>query len=224
VVALARVARQRPLDEGAPLHLRWQLHRCSLQDGSADIMVLHEHATGRARMLRPRKAHHEGHVVHLGGRWIPALAHIVPIADGMAVVCGEYQQRVVQPPQDTKALHKVAEPAVAHGDFAIVVGAGTAQERFVELQGVLISRLDLLLPLLFQVHASIVGGHQPRLMGVERLHGQKEALGILILLQPEGRRLEHLRREIVLLFGAIVDVHDALLDKLYGLLVLQLAG
>ena len=142
----------------------------------------------------------------------------------MAVVGRQYHHGIIKPSHRFQSIHKEAEPAVTHGDFTTVVRPGAGEELRVQVRDIAVEGEHILPALLLQVHPTVVFGHQPGLVRVERFNREKEPVGILVLLQPQGRFFQYAWREVVLLMRTVADVGDASLDEPDIPLFLQFPG
>jgi hypothetical protein len=82
---------------------------------------------------------------------------------------------------------------VALGDRSAVVRLGPLDQPGIDTGDIAVQRNHLLPAFSLGVQITVVRGNQPRLMGIERLDGQKERVGILVLLQPGRGFAQHAR-------------------------------
>ncbi len=72
-------------------------------------------------------AYHEGDIENLWPSGVTAFAHVVAVADGMAVIADHNQQCILQHPQDPHGLVEMTKPAITHSDQGAKIDLGAPQ-------------------------------------------------------------------------------------------------
>ena len=121
---------------------------------------------------------------------------VVGVAQVVAVVGGDDDDGVVGAAREFELFHEVAEPAVAEGDLAGVVGLDALDFALVEHAAVrCIQGLDDVSDVVVRVvETAVAGGRLPGFVRIERVDDQEEAVSVVVVVEPAGGVVEEAGR------------------------------
>ena len=128
------------------------------------------------------------------------LADHAMLAEEVAVVGGDQDGRVLQPPQALQAVQEVTQPHIRQRHLAGVEGADVGQFLLgVAIRLAVDGPADALLRRVVRVHRVVGRGRVERLMRIEAVDHQQEVVQRAVAVQPAGGGAEGLRGEGMLL-------------------------
>ena len=211
VATRGRVSIRHERHEGGAAHICGNLAAVGLKHRGHDVDCLSELAGMLAGAGVTREVHNERQMRELVIQVHVVFAHVVALAQEIAVVGGDHDHGIVQHPALLELVDEPTKPAVGHGDEGLVAALQVVLRALVDVGGgdaLVLRNLEVVAVELASaaVHLHVLVGHIEGLVRVEGLNHKEEVVGPSIAVDPVAGGLEGLGARHVLFVGPELTV------------------